>query len=208
MTKKLTKKQQFYVEISNIVKANAVRPNNKDIIENLDKDIKSFFKTQTILKRIPRKQEISTSIYIAFLDLKLEDEKFIKRTSSIEDLISKLENYFDGLMAYGTCKYSKSISNILVFEDFIIKKPLIPKVKTAYYKYFPQQKKKNDLLEQIVGLMKIQKINYDEDIEKIIEAKEKQLKELTNNFNIEEIARLEIVEKFINKIEAGEKNEK
>lgn len=208
MTKKLTKKQQFYVEISNIVKANAVRPTNKDTIEHIDKEIASFLKTQTILKRTPKKNDISDVIYATFLNMKLNDEKFIKCASSIEDLISKLENYFNGLMAYGTCKYPSSISDILEPKDFVIEKNLIPRVKRAYYNSFPQQKRKNDLLEQIVGLTKIQKITYDEDIEKIIEAKEKQLKELTNNFNIEEIARLEIVEKFINKIEAGEKNEK
>lgn len=33
MAKKLTKKQQFYKEISDIVKSNATRPAYKDIIE-------------------------------------------------------------------------------------------------------------------------------------------------------------------------------
>ena len=60
MAKKLTKKQQFYQEISNIVKTNATRPTYKDIIENIDKEVKSFLKTQTILKKIPNKRDTST----------------------------------------------------------------------------------------------------------------------------------------------------
>ena len=200
MAKKLTKKQQFYQEISNIVKTNATRPTYKDIIENIDKEVKSFLKTQTILKKIPNKRDISTSIYVTFLELKLEDEQFVKRASSIKDLINKLEDFFYGLMTYGSCAYMSSISDILEYKDFVIYKGFIPKIKKTYYNFFPEQKKKNDLLEQIIGLTKILKINYDKDIEEIKNMKIKQLKEFTNNFDINEIMKLEIVEKLIDKI--------
>jgi len=200
MAKKLTKKQQFYKEISDIVKSNATRPAYKDIIEHLDRDINSFLKTQTILKKTPKNKEISTCIYFTFLNLKFEDGNFIKKASSINDLISKLENYFDGLMAYGTCKYSKSISNILEPKDYVVEKKFIPMVKKTYYKYFPEQKEKNDLLEQIIKLSEVLKISYDKNIEEIQNIKIEKLKSLTNNFDINELVRLEVVEKLIDKI--------
>ena len=103
-------------------------------------------------------------------------------------------------MTYGTCAYASSISDILEYKDFVIYKGFIPKIKKTYYNFFPEQKKKNDLLEQIIGLTKILKINYDKDIEEIKNMKIKQLKEFTNNFDINEIMKLESVEKLIDKI--------
>lgn len=200
MAKKLTKKQQFYKEISDIVKSNTTRPTYKDIIEHLDEDINSFLKTQNILKKMPKDKEISTCIYCTFLNLKLEDENFVKRASSINDLIYKLENFFRGLMTYGTCAYASSISDILEYKDFVVEKELIPMVKKAYYKYFPEQKEKNDLLEQIMKLLDILKISYDKDIEEIKNIKVQKLKELTNDFDINELVRLEVAEKFMDKI--------
>ena len=200
MAKKLTKKQHFYQAISNIVKTNATRPTYKDIIENIDKEVKSFLKTQTILKKIPKEKEISDIIYGTFLDFKLKDEKFIKSATSIEDLIFKLEDFFYGLMTYGSCAYMSSISDILEYKDFVIHKGFIPKIKKTYYNSFPKQKIKNDLLEQIIMLTKVLKVNYDKDIERIIEDKKEQLKKLTNDFELEEMVRLEIVEKLMDKI--------
>ena len=55
-------------------------------------------------------------------------------------------------------------------------------------------------MEQIIGLTKVLKVNHDKDIERIIEDKKEQLKKLTNDFEPEEMVRLEIVEKLMDKI--------
>lgn len=103
-------------------------------------------------------------------------------------------------MTYGTCAYASSISSILEHKDFVIESPLIPMVKKAYYKYFPEQKEKNDLLEQIIKLSEVLEINYDKDIEEIKNIKVQKLKELTNDFDINELVRLELAEKLMDKI--------
>lgn len=197
MPKKLTKKQQFFKEISKIVTANAIGNNYKIILDKIGKDIETFLETQTILKKIPKDKEISKGIYSTFLNLKLEDENFIKRASSIEDLIDKLEKFFRGLMVYGSRNYASSISNVLEYKDWVITTNLIPNVKEAYYNVFPEQKKKNDLLKQIVGLSKVLKASHDEDVEELMNFKIEKLRKLTNDFSLEEMIRLEEVENLI-----------
>lgn len=195
-----TKKEQYFDAVKEIIRQNLTYDFRKCMPE-IEKKLKEFDNTQKILKRKP-KRSVGYEIMDIYCEMMASDNRFMEDCFSVYDMYQKANSFLQEVRLNSSC-YAWSANNNLMdyMDDSLLLgqrgKDSRFKMKNEYYKFYPEQKEKNDLINKICHLVNLDPKKQDKDIQTLIDIKTEKLRKLTNDFRLSEIVRLEFVEKII-----------